>query len=93
MKKLTASALFFMSAAFTYTYASDAYLDESDMRYDVSLLTQSSLLYQNTMEQRMYDNTKMVCRGIKHKYKNSTSKTARMEEWMSKVELICKGYD
>ncbi|MGU5726967.1 hypothetical protein [Aeromonas caviae] len=93
MRKLTASALFFMSAAFTYTYASDAYLDESDMRDDVSLLAQSSLLYKNTMEQRMYDNTKMVCRGIKYKYENSTSKTAKMEELMSKVELICEGYD
>lgn len=93
MKKLTVSALFFMSTTFTCAHAAEHYLNEADMADDVSLLAQSSLLYKDMREQRMYDNTQMICRVIKYKYENTPSKTAIMERWMSKVELICEDYN
>ena len=93
MKKLTVSALFFMSTAFTYAHAAEPYLNAAEMGDDVSLLAQSSLLYKDTLEQRMYDNTQMICRGIKYKYESTPSKTASMERWMSKVESICVDYN
>ncbi len=93
MKKLTVSALFFMSTAFTYAHAAESYLNAAEMGDDVSLLAQSSLLYKDTLEQRMYDNTQMICRGIKYKYESTPSKTASMERWMSKVESICEDYN
>lgn len=93
MKKLTVSALFFMSTAFTYAHAAEPYLNAAEMGDDVSLLVQSSLLYKDTLEQRMYDNTQMICRGIKYKYESTPSKTASMERWMSKVESICEDYN
>ena len=93
MKKLTVSALFFMSTAFTYAHAAEPYLTAAEMGDDVSLLAQSSLLYKDTLEQRMYDNTQMICRGIKYKYESTPSKTASMERWMSKVESICEDYN
>ena len=93
MKKLTVSALFFMSTAFTYLNAAEPYLNAAEMGDDVSLLAQSSLLYKDTLEQRMYDNTQMICRGIKYKYESTPSKTASMERWMSKVESICEDYN
>ena len=100
MKKLTVSALFFMSTAFTYAHAAEPYLNAAEpylnaaeMGDDVSLLAQSSLLYKDTLEQRMYDNTQMICRGIKYKYESTPSKTASMERWMSKVESICEDYN
>lgn len=90
MKKILFASLVSFSAL--ASYADTPYAGEQEMSEDVSLLAQSSLLYKNNGEKRMYDNTKMLCLGIQGKYDLTKNRTENMIRWMGKVQSICSDY-
>lgn len=90
MKKILFASL--VSFSTLASYADTPYAGEQEMSEDVSLLAQSSLLYKNNGEKRMYDNTKMLCLGIQGKYDLTKNRTENMIRWMGKVQSICSEY-
>lgn len=91
MKKIL-TVMLLISFSGVAAYADDPYNSESEMSEDVSLLAQSSLLYKQGGEERMKDNTKLLCRGIEAKYSITTNKSENMIRWYSKVSSICSDY-
>jgi hypothetical protein len=92
MKKIGLYLIILFSSPTWANYVDEPYKYESDFKDDVSLLAQSSLLYKQSGESRMYDNTSLLCNGIKAKYRITESKSADMERLIEKVNSICSDY-